>query len=583
MRRGAAPNSSFSSKSEKVSSAKRVQQNRLAQSLLWVATVRVVLVTSALVLAFWQIQEMNYERSEDIPSWQYLVIGVAYGLGLLGILALRTGKYLKILAYAQVVADSAVVTAVVVMTGGVDSVFAFTYVFVVLEGSMVLLGPGAAVATSISTILFGAVTLLQLSRGLPGVLPPIVGNQALFSFFVQTTGVGMVGFLASRLSTKLQIAGRRLAEQAKDLKRLGEFQSAILRALPAGLVTVGPDEVVQFGNDSAHSILHLSDGQLVGRSLSVLLPEVSVILRRLGGVSRESTARTRHEASVILLDSTPIRLGFSLAPLPMSEGPSTIVVFQDVTEVVRLEEAVARAERLALVGRFAAGLAHEVRNPLASMCASIDALDQSLQPPPHMQRLMQNIVREASRLDHLIRDFLTLARPHKLTFEVVDLGNLVHGVLELFKNDQTLMAQVEVEFEADDSIQAVVDQNLVRQVLWNLMRNAAQAMEAKGGTLRVDVRQGEEGPEVAVSDTGSGMTDEQRRQAFDPFYTTKKGGSGLGLAISQSIVQAHGGELELHSQPSVGTIVFVRFRDGTPAFQVPLGESIRSSQESEVS
>lgn len=551
----------------------------LARSLFWVATVRVVLVTAALAIAFWQFRSSPFKNVEEVAYWQYLVIAAAYGFGLLGILALRQGRALRPVAFAQTVADAGIVTTVVLMTGGAESVFAFTYVFVVLEGSVVLLRAGAMVAMAVSTLLFGTVLLLQLGQTLPDLLPPVVASNAIFAFFVHSTGVGLVAILASNLATKLRIAGRQLAEREEDLERLGELHAGILRALPAGLLTVGPDGIIRFGNESAHAILHLPPRALVGASLCEVLPEVGAVhqaydveQRGDGQVGRMGRTR-RHEASVDLSDGAVIRVGFSFAPLSMPEGASTIVVFQDVTEVVRLEAAVERAERLALVGKFAAGLAHEVRNPLASMCASIDVLEASLDPPEGMRRLMENVVREAARLDNLIRDFLALARPRKLSFAKVDLGALVAGVLEVFENDR-LMQGIEVALCVEGPVFATGDQDLLRQVLWNLVRNAAEAMQgaSNGATLRIEVSTTSEGPTVAVIDTGPGLGEEELRRAFDPFYSTKREGSGLGLAISQSIVQAHGGELELTSRPGSGARVVIHLRESVPTLDVPLDD-----------
>lgn len=537
------------------------------------AVVRVVLVTAGLGLAFWQFRQRPPRDASDIATWQYIIIGIAYGLGLIGILALRKGRFLELVAYSQVIADAFIVTAVVTLTGGAESVFAFTYVFVVLEGSLVLLTPGAIVSTGLGTVFFGTVILLQIGRVLPGVLPPVVETHAVFTFAIHSTGVGLVAFLASHLATKLRIAGRRLAEREEDLERLRELHAAILRALPAGLLTVAPDGRIRFGNESAHAILHRGPGQLVGRPLAEVLPEVAAVHEgyRPAAPAKGPPSHTRHEAAVVLDDGQSIRLGFSLAPLSMSDGPSTIVVFQDVTEVVRLEEAVERAERLALVGKFAAGLAHEVRNPLASMCASIDVLEQSLNPPEPMKRLMQNVVREAARLDRLIRDFLALARPRKLSFTRVDLATLVGGVLEMFENDRAMQG-IKVDARLEPDVTASVDPDLVKQVIWNLVRNAAEAMQSgdEGGTLTVVVRGDPQGPTIEVSDTGPGLTDDQLRRAFDPFYTTKPDGSGLGLAISQSIINAHAAELRLEGRPSAGAKVTLRFQPSALTLDVPL-------------
>ena len=545
----------------------------LARSLLWVAVFRVVVVTTGLGLAFWQVSSLDVGQPDDVQGWQYLIISIAYGLGILGVLALRTGRYLRAVAYGQVVADACIVTAVVAMTGGAESVFGFTYVFVVLEGSMVLLGTGGLVATGFSTLLFGTVLVLQLQRFLPSALPPVNESRALFSFFVHTMGVGMVGLLASSLASKLRIAGLRLAEREEDFERLSELHAAILRALPAGLVTVGPDGRVRYGNEAARGILRCGARELEGARLEEVLPYVAQTLREEVD-SGKLRPRRRYECAHVLDNGEPLRLGYSLAPLHLPGDAGTVVTFQDLTEVVRLEEAVERAERLAVVGKFAAGLAHEVRNPLASMCASIDVLEQSLHPPENMRRLMRNVVREAERLDTLIKDFLTLARPRKLSFERVDVSLLVASVLEMYSNDG-LMREVEVKTELEPGVEASIDPDLIRQVLWNLVRNAAEALSTirnRPRRLYINTRLTPEGPLVSITDNGPGLNEYQQRRVFEPFFSTKKEGTGLGLALSQSIAHAHGGRIELISRPGEGTRVELRLSAHVPTLDLLLAE-----------
>lgn len=620
------------------------KEQALRLSLLWVGMARVVLVSVGLVLTFVHPQQAVLEGQSSPSVWHYLAVALAYGYSLVGILILRKSKYLWVLAHVQLVADTCVVTLVVLATGGVESVFTFIYVLVVLEGSIVLLRPGAWVAAASCSMFYGTVVVLQFDKGLPPVLNPAPSVDAFFAYFIHTLGVVLVAILSSQLATKLKKADELLAEQEEDLAWLSEMQGAILRALPAGLLTVGPDGIIKFGNESAHHILHVSLGSLVQQKLSRFLSPVSEVLSQIDLNRPERPLRSRHEASVELNDGTQIRIGFSLAPLlreeqerahswrtpssergrtgsgertaksgrpsleqlesswpasvlrtrkdsvnvqtsaPKSHSSSiegTVIIFQDVTEIVRLEEAVSRSEQLALVGRFAAGLAHEVRNPLAAMCASIDVLEQKLRPPPEMERLMRNIVHEAGRLEHLIQDFLTLARPQQLGVTRVEIGELLEDVLAIFRNDR-LMSNVNLEFHRENFAEAALDHDLVRQVVWNLLRNSAEALqEVQAPMLRVTVEVGVDGPQLTIADNGPGMSEESLKHALEPFYTTKRNGSGLGLAITQSIIQAHGGEFELQSLLGQGTVAVVRFPKEHPSLP-PCLTTMESESVSEV-
>ena len=228
---------------------------------------------------------------------------------------------------------------------------------------------------------------------------------------------------------------------------------------------------------------------------------------------------------------------------------------------MRLKEAVERAERLATVGKFAAGLAHEVRNPLASMCASIDVLKESIEPPEPMRRLMNNVVREADRLNSLITDFLAFARPRPLRAEPTDLGALLKSIMDVFEHDR-LLAGVQIDWQVTPGVEATVDGDLIRQVVWNLVRNAAEAVP--DGKVTIICRREANKPVVRIRDDGPGIAAEQLAQIFDPFYTTKEGGSGLGLAIAHSIIEAHGGELNVDSEMGRGTEVSLHLHAPLP-------------------
>lgn len=547
-----------------VQTAQAADQVQFTRNLLLVAAIRVLVVTISLGVLFALVQMNPPGQVSQIQSWQYVLIGSTYGLSIVYAAALRYGKAILLLAYAQIGLDALIVSVLVLMTGGVESVFGFAYVFCVLGGSVTLYRRGGRLATVVTILMFGAVVTAQLLEVLP-VLPSVPITSALFSFVAQAVGMIAVAELSSTLAQKLRDTGRALAEKEVDYEQLQQLHAAILRSLPAGLVTVDTTGTIRYANDAAVNILRISVADLVGRPLEIIVPGMRDAWERWK--LEPTSGRERHETGFERGDGARLRLGFSFAPLNLVRGSAvgSIVVFQDVTDIVMLKEAVERAERLATVGKFAAGLAHEVRNPLASMCASIDVLASTLEPPEPLQRLMSNVVDEADRLNRLISDFLALARPRSLRLAEQDLGAVVGSVLEVFRQEA---AHVKIERHIDDHVIAIMDEDLVRQVLWNVLRNAAEAMRSQGGTLRVRVALDGAAPLVVVEDTGPGMTVEQMRRIFDPFYTTKAGGSGLGLAISHSIAEAHGANLDVASVVGEGTKVSIRFRP--PSEQVEI-------------
>ena len=517
------------------------------RTLLAVAAARVVVVTLALAVLVVLVRVRPPAEIREIGTWQYVLLGVAYGTSLIYLAFLRQRRFMWILTWAQSVLDALIISVLVFMTGGVESVFTFAYTFPILGASTTLYRRGALVAWLSAVIMFGLVLAAQLTR-VAAVLPVVDASHALFSYFTHTLGMAMVGVLSSALADKLRATGRLLAQTEYDFEQLQALNAAILRSLPAGLLTTDAVGFVRYANEAALTILSCPPDHVVGHPIGAVLPAVQP---HWEAHLSDPTDRGRFEASHARADGSRIRIGFSFAPLTMSpDGSSSLFVFQDLTAIVRLKEAVERAERLATVGKFAAGLAHEVRNPLASMCASIDVLKESLQPPEPMQRLMSNVVREADRLNALITDFLAFARPRPLRAEPTDLGALLKSIMDVFANDR-LLKSLTVEWRVTPGVQALVDSDLIRQVVWNLVRNAAEA--SPNGRLTLVCRREANKPVVRIRDDGPGIPSEQLAKIFDPFYTTKEGGTGLGLAIAHSIIEAHGGALNVDSEMGRGT------------------------------
>lgn len=539
----------------------QTEDEGLVRKLIIVAAARVVIVTLSLGALFAMTQLNPPSSAREVSNWEYLLIGSTYVLSLIYAGLLRYRALVHALAYGQIILDTSIVTVLVLMTGGIESVFTVTYVFVVLAAAITLYRRGAMTAMSAVILSFGTVVSLQIQQALP-LLNRVNVGTALFAFGMHVGGLVLVAFLASALTERLRIADLRLAEKKSDLEHLEELHAAILRSLPASLMTIDEDLTIRYANDSALSILRMSWDQLVGERLMEAVPFMARAWNERGLSDHPllpGRVRERFERSYVTSTGRTLKIGFSFAPLSLVGGrwSGFLVVFQDVTDIVRLKEAVERAERLATVGKFAAGLAHEVRNPLASMCASIDVLEQSLQPPEAMKRLMSNVVKEADRLNELITHFLSFAKPRDLEAAEADLSALVAGVVEMFEHDE-MAENLRLVVDLKSNLIAAIDEDQVRQVVWNLIRNAAEAMTEKGGSLTIRTSEDAGEAVLVVEDTGIGVPQEQIKSLFDPFFTTKQGGSGLGLAIAYSIVESHGGSMAFESRQGFGTKVTVR-------------------------
>ncbi len=550
----------------------------LARSLAVIAALRIAFVTVSLGAVFAlgdAVEQPNITQKSTL-------IAVAYLVSLLFALALRWNASTITLAYAQVVVDALLVTSLVLTTGGIDSVFTFTYVFVVIGAATTLARRGAALAAAACLLLIGTMAVLQVDGSIHDIPKPDPGRAAL-SVFTYIISLSLVAALAGTLAENVRAAGKRLAERESDLLRLEELHAAILRSLPAGLMTLDPAGGVRYANEAAFSILELDADGLVGRRVDDAVPAVGRAFRSLNDSGRSPNPRERYEGTFMRTQGGPIRLGFSFAPLgDDSAALGSIVVFQDVTEIVRLKEAFERADRLATIGKLAAGLAHEVRNPLSSMCASIDVLKVNLEPPEPMRRLMDNVVREGERLNGLITDFLTFARPREVNLRPTDLSVLAEDAAQMFGHDPEL-SKASIELKLTPGVLSSVDADLVRQVLWNLVRNAVQALEGKGNTVTLTTRMRDGLPEIVVSDNGAGMAPEVLRRIFDPFFTTKDRGTGLGLPIAHSIIEAHGGTILVSSALGVGTEFVLRLppsAEGSPNVVVGHPENLPAALDS---
>lgn len=547
------PRSSFARRIEAI----KREDNELARKLESVAFVRVIAVSLSLAVLF--VFAQNSPHPQNVTSWQYTLIAATYALsgGYALMLRYRPVALLP-LAYLQIVLDTSIVTFLIVMTGGIESPFTFVYVFTVLGASTMLYRRGAVIATLCYFLMFGTLVLLQVDVGIDG-LPHVEFGRAMFAFVMATSGIMIVGVLSSTLAEKLKIAGRELAERQIDYEELEALHAAILKSLPAGLLTIDAEGAVRYANEAAMSIFKRSEEQVIGAPLSQLAPSMAEYWDPGNTAIEGLGPRERYEATHQRLDGKTIRIGFSFAPLGARVGGSSgsVVVFQDVTEIVRLKDAYERSERLATVGKMAAGLAHEVRNPLASVCASIDVLKQTLNPPESTKRLMNNVVKEADRLNGLITDFLEFARPREPNLKPTDVSALMAGVIDMLKNDPALK-EVALEQRLERGLSALVDPDQLRQVVWNLARNGAEAMaESAQKILSLGARRSGDAVELVFADTGPGIDPQKMKQIFDPFFTTKERGTGLGLAITHSIVTAHGGRILVENRAEVGTEVIV--------------------------
>ncbi len=480
---------------------------------------------------------------------------------------------------ALIATDLITISALVHFTGGSESVFAPLFVLVVVCAAVLFGRAGGYLAAALAATSFGAVLVaerigvLRIYGGVPPVLPVEVAHWA-----VQAGAQVVVGLLASGLSRELDRTGEDLERSRSDLRRLRSLHERTVGSLLSGLLTTDTTGIITSFNPEAEHITAISEELAVGRAIEDVLPGARERVMRPAEVGR--TGRTRAQILYKNRLGATLHLGLSGSILREADGSAVghVVIFQDVTQVVEMEGELRRSERQAAIGRLSAAIAHEIRNPLAAISGSIQMLRSASQAAgdDDSRRLMEIVLRETERLDGLITDFLQYARPAPPKLGSVSLAPLVQDLVQMFEKSRSRENPIEVRVEVKEGLAVTGDASQLRQLLWNLYLNAAQAMPA-GGRLLIAAspapplpqggapagRNAAEGEgthflELVVADTGVGIAPEVIDRIFDPFFTTRREGSGLGLATVHRIVESHGGSLRVESTVGAGTTFRIR-------------------------
>ncbi len=500
---------------------------------------------------------------------------IAYGL------MLDHVKHVKRFAAVNLATDIAIVSALVHVSGGSGSPFTFLYILVAVYGAVLFERTGAVIAAVGSATIYGLVLLTEHRALTSDLASAHESGPALTGIWVVHAGaVLLVAALASLLAGELRRTGEALVQRTQDLSRLQTLHRRTVESLMSGLLTIDLGGAITSFNPEAVRITGIAVQDALGRDIDQVLPRVRGLVIQDAHEYKQSRSRARTEFRNAHGDLR--HLGVAAYVLKDEEGTpgGHVVIFQDVSEVVAMEADLRRSERLAAIGELSASIAHEIRNPLAAISGSIEMLQAQRNEsvsPGDPERLMKIVIREVDRLNHLITDFLDYARPLPRRVEPVSVVEVVDEVLEMFGTTRPL--QLEIVPSIDPTLVALVDPTQFRQVLWNLVLNASQAMP-DGGRLEIrawgtatDVASQEgraesrRAPEtggkvrwidVAVSDDGVGIAHDQLDRIFDPFFTTKQNGSGLGLAMVHRMVGDHGGLVRIESSVGVGTRVQLR-------------------------
>lgn len=542
----------------------RTELSGRLQKLMFLRVIFVSLLLGASV--FVQVQDTKTHFG-SIQAYHYLLIAVIYFLTFAYAVFLKHLKNLTAFAYGQLVLDAVVVTAIIYTTGGIESIFSFLYILTIINGSIILYRKGGMITASCCSILYG----LMLDLHYYGVIEPIGGrvdysagyqsSYILYLIVVNIAAFYLVAFLSSYPSEQARKSRSELKAKQADLVKLEALNEWIIRSIKSGLITLDDQGSIILFNPAAEEIFGLKAGEAIGKNIRTLLPFLNGHLEN----------RAAHPGFIDLPflrgDGRKLFLRCFVSPLSLPDGVQggQIFFFQDVTELKRIEEEMKRVEGLALIGQLAAAIAHEIRNPMASISGSIQMLKESLDMDDVRNRLMDIVLREINRLNSLISDFLVFARPKEAKIESFDVGLLILDSLELFKNSNKWTEKIRLETDLQESLRIQSDPEQLRQILWNLFLNAAEAM-TRGGVLHISTGtlppQGDNGARkpmarITIRDTGAGFSKRALQHLFNPFFTTKEGGSGLGLATVKRIVDGLKGTVTGRNHPAGGAEINV--------------------------
>ena len=522
------------------------------------ASLRLVVVFTLMFSAF--LIQITFDVSLPL-NLIYYIVAFACTLSIGALLSLE-----RIPAEAnaglQILGDLFVVTALVWISGGPDSSFTFLYLAAVAAGAILLGRRGGLSAAGLAAIFYTVLVDLMYWGVLPSVEGPrhwgvasLVGNVAL-----NVAAFAGTAILVSASSEKLREARRDVERRKAELARLQALHASVLSSMSSGVLTTDLEGLVTYANRAASELLDLPAVDLVGKPVPAL-----------GLVDAGAWEQIRSTSDEILRFEAvrPTRgveafFGISASTLRDADGRGTgrILIFQNLTRLKRLEGEVRLKEKLAAVGELAAGIAHEIRNPLASISGSVQVLKGMVAPGSSELKLMDIVVTESQRLSRVLEDFLRYVRPRERAVEPVDAPAALRDVLTLLAHSDEISPRHTIDFDLDPPVAVLpADPGQLRQIFWNVARNAVAAMPA-GGRLAVSTRLRDGYWTVRFVDEGRGMTSEERDRLFTPFAHSFPGGTGLGLAIVYRIVEEHGGRIDVETEPQRGTTVTISLPAG---------------------
>ena len=534
----------------------------LRDRLSWVIKIRFVIIT--FVFAIDYAIRVMVPTPGNLASIRYLGFAVVlwYTLSLFFLIYNQLSRDYLLQAYLQLYSDIVIITVVVHVTGDLDSHYLSLYLVAIILASFVLPRASIFLVAAVSFVFMGS--LLELAYLPSQVYPQLLRDYPALGFFATTSqtpvdlgtlqvkifatlfGFFAVAYLSGYLAESLRRTGAELRNQRGQVANLQAIYENIVQSMRDGLITTDLEGKIRDVNPASASILGRKAGELQGKQITKVLEQIQT--DGPGGLRRREITYQHPNGEVRIL-------GFSTSPLVISEAGAVGNVYnlQDLTEEKRLEAEYRAKDRLATLGRLSAGIAHEIRNPLASIAGSVRLLRSMVELGEDEGKLIDIVSHESERLNKLVNDFLVYSPDQRMEFREVDLVTVLEETLVLVEHHPLFSSGYRIDRKLPrQPVTAWADADRVRQIFWNICDNSLKAMP-HGGTLAAEVQNASGGfARVLLADTGVGFTPGQLEKVFEPFQTGFANGTGLGLAIVYQIVEAHRGRIQVESKPGQG-------------------------------
>ena len=513
---------------------------------------------------------LKIQRTEILPDISitlfYVIFALTYFLSLVYLLLLKFIKNTKLNIYIQTLCDVALITALVYVTGGIRSIYSVFYPLVIIYSVLFLEKGGGLIIASASSIFYGLLIDLEYYNIIHPIYTIAVhdydsGAGYVFTrIFIHILSFYIIALLASFVVEQERKARILLAEKETAFDQLDLLHRSIIESVDTGIMTINLQGKIKSFNRAAEEISGLTFAEVENRNIDEIFTNFVHIKEKISQEDYKSSIKNRYNLEFTSKGNKNLILGCSVSLLKDNKDKriGNILIFQDLTSIKKMEEALEKNKRLAIIGEMAAGLAHEMRNPLASISGSIQVLRKDIKLSDIDERLMQIILRGKDQLENIIKDFLLLARPIQGNQQTIIIREIIEEVVESVHYVPDWNDNITVSLSLSDNLTVYANRAEIRAIVWNLILNSVQAMP-EGGILSIETKKSlsddskNEYLEIRISDTGYGIDEKYLNKIFEPFFTTKERGTGLGLAIVNKLVEGYAGTTKIESNIERGT------------------------------